>query len=138
MATSSRNSKKYSPSNDPLTNLAPKSKKTKPQSNTRSLRSNTKVNTKLIIKLFYFFFDRSFNLTNSLIYNIQEIRNLLSKDVNEETDYNKNDDDDNNVIVPSDELPLTSVAIPSVEKSLLDKLTAKRRNAKVTNTRYYV
>ena len=72
-----------------------------------------------------------------MIYNIQEIRNLLSKDVNEETDYNKNDDDENNVIVPSDELPLTSVAIPSVEKSLLDKLAAKRSNAKVINTRYY-
>lgn len=59
----SRNSKKYP---DPLTNFAPRSKKTKTQSNTKSLRSN-KVNAKLIIELFLFFFDRFFNLTNILI-----------------------------------------------------------------------
>ncbi len=65
MATSSRNSKKHLSSNDPLTNLAPKSKKTNPQSNTRSLRSNTKVNIKLIIELFLFF---SINLLIQLIF----------------------------------------------------------------------
>ena len=49
------------------------------------------------------------------------------------TDYNKNDNNNNNVIVPSNELPLTSVVIPPTEKSLLDKLNAKQSNVKVTN-----